>query len=328
MDKNIKALLLKLNDFGNKYCEVYLKKWEIDTLKKDNFYSLLFYFSRMFFRGRSDTTSEIYFCFAICKLNKYMQSKEIGDEFYDSLKLEQIDEVFKNFKKRGLKKDNNLNDYIKILEKSGFEENDLIYLFTKEEYLEDIIKNLKECNYGGQIIDKIGKLKNNNKYYLNNVADIKMIFHSFRYMKKNNNFNIYNIASEKINKIGINNLHKELVKEISGIGDKLACFLIRDIQLLEEKETIEKDWEYVFPIDTWVDSISSRIICNHYKNPDEISNDKDIKDRMKKIILEFNNSQNRKEDKIDIKKINAGIWYFGINSLNILLEYFGISKIK
>jgi hypothetical protein len=67
---------------------------------------------------------------------------------------------------------------------------------------------------------------------------------------------------------------------------------------------VNKDYEWAFPVDTWVSKIAHKLGCN----------DKGIEEIKQYLIKKC------KDTDIDPLKFAVGLWFLGFHSLDILLE--------
>jgi len=141
------------------------------------------------------------------------------------------------------------------------------------------------------------------KIHLGNDKDIMMVLDVLNFVSsENKKMNIYNYLKNRI-KAGVKSAYKELIN-IYAVGDKIAAFTIRDI-LLINPEIIINDYWFVFPIDTWLFKIAVRFGCE------------DIHiEKVKEFFIEICQKYN-----LNPLKVNAGLWFLGFNSLDILLEH-------
>ncbi|MFH1376134.1 MAG: hypothetical protein ABIH25_00705 [Candidatus Woesearchaeota archaeon] len=107
-------------------------------------------------------------------------------------------------------------------------------------------------------------------------------------------------------KIDSNDAYDSLIK-IKYIGNKIATLYLRELCWLFDIKP--NDYTLIFPIDTWVRQIINRL--NILESSEEKFNDSEIQKKTIDFCLKNN---------INPMKFNAGIWYIGKNSLNIVLE--------
>jgi hypothetical protein len=113
-------------------------------------------------------------------------------------------------------------------------------------------------------------------------------------------FNLFDSSKliQHIKSLNFNAAYQYL--NLKGIGDKIKCVIIRDLDLYTNKsERIIRieDLEKMFPIDIWVE-----IICKLLLN----SNNKKIALRQQLINEALKNN-------LDCRYINSGMWFFAAN---------------
>ena len=141
---------------------------------------------------------------------------------------------------------------------------------------------------------------------LQNDADLLMVLDTLNFMSMSvDNINLYKHFKELFKNNKIKDAYLELNK-LSGIGDKISTFFLRDIAIMNNYNVREDQMKYVFPVDTWVAQITSLLANKQFSagKPNEI----------KKYFIE-----NFPENNLPL--IAAGIWYLGFNSLDISIEY-------
>ena len=94
-----------------------------------------------------------------------------------------------------------------------------------------------------------------------------------------------------------------MLTKIRDISYKIATLTIRDVGLIN-LGIINKDYEWAFPVDTWVSKIARKLGCN----------DKGVGE-IKQYFIE-----KCKDADINPLKFAAGLWFLGSHSLDILLE--------
>ncbi len=150
------------------------------------------------------------------------------------------------------------------------------------------------------------KLLLNNK--VNNQIDRRMVCETIEFIKINKQKNIVRYSVEKIKSDSVGELTQE-IKEIHGIADKLTGLYLRDIALVFRLEKVlkDEDLKYFQPIDTWVRQVAVvlRIIDDRENGNEKIK---------AKIIKEC------KKNKISSLLFNAGAWYVGKHSFELLFE--------
>ena len=103
------------------------------------------------------------------------------------------------------------------------------------------------------------------------------------------------------------------LKDIKYVGDKIATLYLREICWMFEIRI--KNPALIFPVDTWVKQIINRLklLDEGVLSPNELKKIKDSKVKEKAIEACLNNN-------IDPIKFNAGVWYIGTHSLEIVLK--------
>lgn len=137
---------------------------------------------------------------------------------------------------------------------------------------------------------------------LGNDLDLIMVLDVLNFISNENHKNIYYYLKNTIKEDSLSSAYKQLGK-LSGIGDKLASFTLRDICLLNPDLEID-DYGLVFPIDTWARQVCEKIF--------KYENDMEIKDF---FVQQCTGG-------FDFLKVSAGIWYLGANSLDLLVDIY------
>jgi len=276
---NPNSLLKIFENFGRVYCHHHLKKWREKSPNENSWEALDFFFQHTFPRGRSDSLSKKYYCFTISILEENLKDEK--DKIIDIKKFHEFkfDELWNQVKGT-------------IQRKFSVEQfND----WTKE----NIINQQQKA-----LLNSLLTKDDNNRFILGNIEDIYMVINTLSFIEEEiEDLNIYkhldNIMSEK----GIGEAFGKL-KQIRGIGDKLASLVIRDILLISENKNISKEeCKYIVPIDTWTEKLL-RKIYKYDKNKKELKN----------ILCE------RLNEIYEIPLVAAGIWFLSINSFDILIE--------
>ena len=136
-----------------------------------------------------------------------------------------------------------------------------------------------------------------------NDADVKMIINVLEFILEKKIDNIYNFLSNEIQK-SVKNTYYQL-KEICGIEDKTAAFIIRNFLLLKWEIFIDaQDYRYAFPVDGWIKTIAKSL------NPGLTKN-------IKKFLID-----QCQENHFDPIEINTGLWYIGYSASNLVARYF------
>jgi hypothetical protein len=151
-------------------------------------------------------------------------------------------------------------------------------------------------------------LKNNG---VNNKHDRRLIIEVINFifdkLKPFEN-NIVKYTLVKIKEGSIREMFYNLNK-IYAIGDKIACLYLRDIILIYDLEHYLKveDFEYCQPIDTWVKQVAMQLKIIDQ----QVSDIKTIKNKIITTCFEKN---------ISPLLVNAGSWFVGAKSFELLLE--------
>ena len=106
------------------------------------------------------------------------------------------------------------------------------------------------------------------------------------------------------------------IREINGIGQKIASFYLRDLKEYhalkgEEVEIKKEDRWYLQPIDIWV-----RRIINESEQDKRI-NDKKIAEKIVNISL---------DNKLNPERVNMGMWFFGANIIGNRYKFYLLYK--
>ena len=294
--QNNSILFKNIEVLGEKYIQKCLSEFDNKRLESDWWEALKFFFWHSFMRGRRDELSERYEKFAIDGIKDYFNINESNvDAGYFKVASDENKKYYKDAKEIKRKKRSELKkdpEFTKLLNKNPI----VRRLF--DESKERKIENKEEKTLA-----------------LGNTGDIVMVLGVLEFITESENKkNIYLYLKNELKKGRIENLFKELIG-IKYIGDKVATFIIRDIYLLNPPPELaiqESDYKkYAFPVDTWVDKIAEKLECKGATI-----------DQTKKMLINKVN-----ENKLDICKFAAGIWYLGSLSLDVLLDYF-ISKFK
>ncbi len=299
MKKNT-ILTQNLEMLGERYKSEYLTVWEKSELETNSWAALKFFFSHSFMRGRRDELSVEYYEFTIKVLYDYFQIKPVknSNELFKCLKTAKDNNLFNTDNIKELKhgKSNLIKhpDFEKRIKK----ENPLINILTTKTKIE--IEFPKGNSYTKNIC-------------LQNGTDLLMVLDTLNFMSiSSDKTNLYKYFNDLIKQNKIDVAYSELNK-LSGIGDKISTFFLRDVAIMNSYNLAENLVKYVFPVDTWVAQITSLLADKQFsaERPNEI----------KKYFIE-NYSEN------NLPLIAAGIWFLGFNSLSIAIEYVKIKKIE
>lgn len=146
------------------------------------------------------------------------------------------------------------------------------------------------------------------KNYVNNSVDRRMVCETIEFIKKIPGNNIVKYAVDKIKRDKVTDVFEDL-KNIYGIGDKLASLYLRDIVFIYTLPKYIKKEYYIYlqPVDTWVKQVANALwIIEPDDNDNEVVSNKIIKEclRLKVSPLLF----------------NAGAWYCGKHSFKLFFE--------
>lgn len=287
-------LMRNIEKLGGRYCkEILLKGWKKERLESDWWEGLKFFFGHSFMRGRRDELSNEYCCFTVEVLKEYLSiSSESVDKSYEKLKAskELFDKdlilAFKNAiritgTKGGIIKHPNFD-------KEVASKHPLVKILSTPK---TVAIKWEERTYHKAV-------------HLGNEEDIMMVLDVLKLISDKNKKNIYKHLKETIHDKGVKEAYNELIK-IRAISDKIATFVIRDIGLLNPEIIKAEDCEYAFPVDVWVNRISTRLGIEG----DDVQ---DVKQIFIKACIGCN---------ISPLKFAAGLWYLGFNSLDLALEY-------
>ncbi len=278
-------VLRNLEQLGDKYCIDHLSSFSDKKLSTNWWEALKFIYSHIFMRGRRDELSE-----------KYLN--------HTLFILENLFEIT----------DGNLERSYKILvANSNFYDKNPIINFKREMSARNCLDtNIRDkfnnSVAGGNkianlLISETNEIKHSKKQIpLGNELDLFMVLDVLDFITDKTRKNIYNYLKYIIKEDGLSSAYRQLDR-LSGVGDKLASFTLRDICLLNPDLEID-NYELVFPIDTWARQVSKKIF--------EYENDTEIKDFFIKQC----------EKGFNFLKVSAGIWYLSANSLELLISLY------
>lgn len=292
-----KYVLEKIAQLGCDYCKKYLRDpFTPQALRADWQIGLEFFFSRSFARGRRDELSNEYFRFTISCLQEKifagnpersyatLQGFAANSEF-DWTPIEAFKRRHGLKRKMAIKHDRFKTDIAATRE--------IVCLLTTLRDVELIWK------------DKPTRRKN---LGLEHDLDLRMVLNTLDFISKHERRNIYAYVLSRIRKVGVQSAGAELQTEIRGVGDKIAGLVIRDILLMNpelhsELGIDDDEYEFAFPVDTWVEQMAAKLDCSA-RTPSEI----------KKCFV-----NSCRSCKINPLLVAAGMWHLGSNSLDILL---------
>ncbi|MEA1874282.1 MAG: hypothetical protein U9N51_07645 [Bacteroidota bacterium] len=289
-----------LEFLGRQYESEYLEIWKDTNMNSNSWKALKFFFSHSFMRGRRDELSVEYYEFTIKVLSDY----------FNIIPVENSNDLFKQLKKA---KDKNLFNTNGIKELKNGKSNSIKH--------KDFEKKIKQKN---SIIDRLTSKSKieiefpKDNYYtkslcLQNDADLLMVLDTLNFMSiSDSNTNLYKYFNDLIKEDQIDIAYSELNK-LSGVGDKISTFFLRDIAIMNNYNLAENKMKYIFPVDTWVAQIAALLADRKFsaEKPHEI----------KRYFI-----QNFPEKNLPL--IAAGIWFLGFNSLNIAIQYVKYNNIE
>jgi endonuclease III len=143
---------------------------------------------------------------------------------------------------------------------------------------------------------------------VNNHTDRLMVIQSLKFISKIPDHNLALYSTDLIKADKTPKIHTEL-QLIFGIGPKLASLYLRDLCFAYKLAPENKEQLLcLFPVDTWVRKVSIKLQipgCTKDKNVDEIV----------EPVVDF-----CMKNKISPLMYNAGAWYIGAKSFDLLLE--------
>ena len=287
--KRKKILINNIILLGKIYIDKYLNDFKNKDLDNNWWEALKFFFGKSFARGRRDKLSVEYSCFTIQTLKEYysISSKNLENS-YQKLKND-----IKYFNRQGIidfKENNNIKKRENSIGKKHLETFEIKFAHNSPICMKLLTSEIVNYEFKNEEFEKPLKL--------NNDEDLMMVFDVLKFISDPSKRNIYNYLITTIKENGVISAYNELIK-LRAIGDKLASFIIRDIGFLNEG-IINNNFEYAFPIDTWVMKISQQLFNYESNNINIIKG---------KLIKESD----------DPLTFAAGLWVLGFLSLDIIL---------
>jgi hypothetical protein len=234
-------------------------------------------------------------------------------------KIESFGDIFKKEYRSQWNKEQLQNDWIYAL-KFFFDHSfmrgrkDSLSIRFKDKSIEVLEKTFfKDQNFSFDSLEE--ELKQNE---VNNKADRMMVIDTLKFIKNLDDYNITNFAIKGLKENEQESYDK--LRDIKFIGDKIATLYFREICWMFDIKI--KNQMLIFPIDTWVKQIINRLrILDGDKILPliELRKVKDSKVKEKAIEVCIQNS-------IDPIKFNAGVWYIGTHSLEIVLNNLNVIK--
>lgn len=136
--------------------------------------------------------------------------------------------------------------------------------------------------------------------------DIEMVLDIFRFISSCPSLNIVLYSLNEIRNGKTQKLYSE-IDSIWQVGPKVTSFYLRDLAFLYDIKLSPEDFFVIQPIDTWVYQVAERIGIFSKKDSNAAV--------IKKLLVACDKAG------VDPKKVNAGAWYLGANSFDILLNH-------
>ena len=211
---NKQIISQNLEFLGRQYESEHLTIWKDINLNLNSWEALKFFFSHSFMRGRRDELSVKYYEFTIKVLSDY----------FDTINVKNSNTLFKQLK---IAKDKNLfnTDSIKVL-KNG-KSNSIKH--------PDFEKKIKQKNSLINSLTTKSKIEIEfpKNIFLQNDADLLMVLDTLNFMSiSSDKTNLYKYFNDLIKRNEIDVAYIELNK-LSGIGDKISTFFLRDIAIIK-----------------------------------------------------------------------------------------------
>jgi hypothetical protein len=294
MSKHIIAQNLEF--LGRQYEKEHLERWKNNNLNSNEWEALKFFFSHSFMRGRRDELSVEYYEFTMNVLSEYFDTKN-SYSLFKQLKIARDKNLFNTVEIKKIKsgKSNSIKHF--DFEERIKQKNLLIKSLTTQK---TVSVEFPEGNFYSKTIS------------LQNDADLLMVLDTLNFMSESfDKTNLYKFFYGLVKKDKIDIAYSELNK-LSGVGDKISTFFLRDIAIMNNYDIAVNNMKYVFPVDTWVAQIAGLLADKKFsaEKPDEI----------KKYFF-----QNFPDNNLPL--IAAGIWFLGFNSLRIAIEYMRTNRV-
>ncbi len=291
-------LLKNVERLGIAYRDRYLNSqlsqvwnWDSDKLNSDWWEALKFFFSRSFMRGRKDKLSNEYYSFTIDRLKNDILKTENHDDAYLALQQHSADfgsHIVSEFKARHQLGKHNGSRHERFQEEIA-DRHPIIRLLTSPKHVE--------------VAWEIGQ-PYSMKISLRNDDDVMMVLDTLKFICEDGHQNIYSYIIDVVREKGAQVAYNELTA-LHAVKDKIATLVIRDIGLMNSG-LIQADFEFAFPIDTWVRKLAEKIGF-------AVKNDAQMK--IKQSLIE-----RCRVESIDPLLLAAGLWHLGSHSLDILLD--------
>jgi len=154
-----------------------------------------------------------------------------------------------------------------------------------------------------KLFERIGKGKVGKR------ADVNHVIDSLKFLReKISDRNVVKYTVDEVKAGRVMQVYEELDR-IRQVGDKVACFYLRDVVSLFELEACvpKEHRRLLLPIDTWVRKFAKEYLVEGAKDP----KDDEIKQKILKVCDDYG---------VSPAKLDQGIWYAGFNSYNVLIE--------
>lgn len=137
---------------------------------------------------------------------------------------------------------------------------------------------------------------------------VRESIHFIRDQLKGYDYNIFNWSFDTIQTHHCAEAY-QVLDGIHAIGDKLACFYLRDVALVSDLEATIRSEEYHYfqPIDTWVKQVTEAIGITGKADQNLLV----VKEKIIASCVEV---------KVSPLLFNAGAWMMGANAFRLILE--------
>lgn len=159
---------------------------------------------------------------------------------------------------------------------------------------------------------------------VNRERDRKMVLHTLYFVNNLTEYdnNIVSYSKTMILQGKLEELNRELQK-IFSVGPKITSLWIRDLVTiygLEDSNTSSKQfWEYMFPVDTWVEQF-----YRFFKELREDSPNNNI--NIQKLVADI--VEQCKKEALNPLKVNQGIWYSAKHPWIVISECSELNSLK
>ena len=159
---------------------------------------------------------------------------------------------------------------------------------------------------------------------VNRERDRKMVLHTLCFVNNLSEYdnNIVSYSKTMISEGKLEDLYRELQK-IHSVGPKIASLWIRDLVTIFGLEeflgSTAKFWEYMFPVDTWVEQF-----YRFFKEIKEDSPENSI--NIQKLVADM--VDQCKQEALNPSKVNQGIWYSSKHPWIVISECSELNSLK